>query len=167
MARKSRTVQGGEEFSALLAKLADENSGYGAVVVMRAACYAGAEVLANAIKAEIQDLPEQEGYMPNGRKRNIITSYDKSMLQRRLGVSKIEATGEKASVAVGFNGYNDKPTKKYPKGVPIPLIARSIESGSSVRQKNPFIRRAFNNAKTNAQQKAIDAGQEKLNELIK
>lgn len=151
----------------MLARLADENSGYGAVVVMKAACYVGAEALANAIKAEVDKLPEDSGYKLNGIKRNVIDEHDKQMLQRRLGVSKIESTGDRASVAVGFNGYNDRPTEKYPRGVPIPLIARSIESGSSVREKNPFIRRAFNAAKSKAQQAAINAGQDKLNELIK
>lgn len=160
---KFKGVKGGEEFSALLAGL----SGDAAVAVMKSAVYSGVGVLADAIKAEIQNLPEQSGYMPNGKKRNVVGTNDKQMLQERLGISRIESTGDKANAVVSFSGYNGRPTKKYPNGVPIPLIARSIESGSSVRQKNPFIRRAFNNAKTQAQQKAIDAGQQKLNELIK
>lgn len=156
-------VKGGEEFSALLNGLAGDQ----AITVMKAAVYSGVGVLADAIKAEIQSLPEDNGFKPNGVKRKVVDAHDKRMLQERLGVSRIEATGDKANAAVSFSGYNDRPTKKYPQGVPIPLIARSIESGSSVREKNPFIRRAFNAAKTKAQQKAIDAGQEKLNELIK
>ena len=160
---RAKGVQGGEEFSALLNNLAGDQ----AITVMKAAVYAGVGVLADAIKSEIQGLPVESGYMPKGKKRNVVGSHDKQALQDHLGISHIEATGDKADAVVSFNGYNGRPTKKYPNGVPIPLIARSIESGSSVREKNPFIRRAFNNAKTNAQQKAIDAGQEKLNELIK
>lgn len=156
-------VKGGEEFSALLNGLAGDQI----IPVMKAAVYAGVGVLADAIKAEIQGLPEESGYMPNGKKRNVVGTNDKRMLQERLGISRIDATGDKANAVVSFSGYNGRPTKKYPQGVPISLIARSIESGSSVREKNPFIRRAFNASKTNAQQKAIDAGQEKLNELIK
>ena len=156
-------VKGGEEFSALLNGLAGDQ----AVTVMKAAVYAGCGVLADAIKAESQSLPEDSGYKPKGRKRNVVGTNDKKMLQERLGVSHIDATGDKADAVVSFSGYNGRPTKKYPMGVPIPLIARSIESGSSVREKNPFIRRAFNNAKTKAQQTAIDAGQKALNEFIK
>lgn len=156
-------VKGGAEFSALLAGLAGDQ----AITVMKAACYAGIGVLADAIKTEIQNLPVESGYMPKGKQRNVVGTNDKKMLQERLGVSHIEATGDKASVAVSFAGYNDRPTKKYPNGVPIPLIARSIESGSSVRAKNPFVRRAFNKAKAQAQQKALDAGINKLNEFIK
>lgn len=160
---RTKNVKGGDEFSALLTGL----SGDAAVTVMKAACYAGAGVLADAIKAEIRDLPVESGYMRPGRKRSVVGTNDKRMLEERLGVSRIEAKGDGASVAVGFSGYNDRPTKKYPAGVPIPLIARSIESGSSVRQKNPFIRRAFNKSKSQAQQKAIEAGQNKINELLK
>lgn len=162
MARTKR-VKGGDDFSALLAGL----SGDAAVTVMKAACYAGIGVLADAIKAEIRDLPSDSGYKPEGIKRNVVGTNDKRMLEERLGVSRIEAKGDGANVVVSFAGYNDRPTKKYPAGVPIPMIARSIESGSSVRQKNPFIRRAFNKAKSQAQQKAIEAGQNKINELLK
>ena len=163
MAKRSRTVQGGDEFSALLTNLAGDQM----VTVMKAAVYAGVGALADAVKSEIDNLPEESGYMPKGKKRNVIGKNDKQALKNGIGVSRIDSTGDKASAAVGFNGYNGRPTKKYPQGVPVPLIARSIESGSSVRVKNPFIRRAFNSAQSSATQKAIDAGQQKLNELIK
>lgn len=160
---KYRGVKGADEFSALLNGLAGDQT----ITVMKAAVYSGVGVLADAIKAEIDKLPEDSGYKPKGVKRNVVGTNDKMMLKERLGISRIEATGDKTNAVVSFNGYNGRPTKKYPNGVPIPLIARSIESGSSVREKNPFVRRAFNAAKTKAQQKAIDAGQDKLNELIK
>ena len=163
MAKRVKGVQGGAEFSALLSGL----TGDAAVTVMKAACYAGIGVLADAIKTEVQSLPEEEGYMVPGRKRNVVDAHDKKMLAERLGVSRIESTSDSANVVVSFSGYNDRPTKKYPNGVPVPMIARSIESGSSVRMKNAFIRRAFNNAQTTALQKAIDAGEKELNDLIK
>lgn len=162
MAKRVRGVKGGEEFSSLLAGLTGDQ----AVAVMKVACYAGAGVLADALKEEIQSLPEQEGYMPDGVQRNVITKHDKQMLAERIGVSRIESTSDKANAVVSFSGYNDQPTKKYKSGVPIPLIARSIESGSSVRKKNPFIRRAYNRVQSEALQKAIDAGQEEINKQI-
>lgn len=155
-------VKGGEEFSALLNLAADK-----AVTVAKVAVFAGIGVLADAIKAEIRDLPEQAGYVEEGQKRNVISPWSKAIMEQRLGISRIESTSDGANAVVSLAGYNGRPTEKYPNGVPIPMIARSIESGSSVREKNPFIRRAYNKAKTQAQQKAIDAGQQKLNELIK
>ena len=163
MAKRMRKVSGGEDFSNILAGLTGDQ----ALIVMKKACFAGAGVLADALKSEIQNLPEESGYMKPGRKRNVVGTNDKKMLQERLGVSRIEATGDRATVAVSFSGYNDRPTKKYPHGVPIPLIARSIESGSSVRVKNPFIRRTFNRVRSEAQDAAVQAGQTAINDLIK
>ena len=51
------------------------------------------------------------------------------------------------NIHVGFFGYvpGSKPTKRHPKGTPIPLIAMAREYGTSRgEQKNPFIRPAFN-----------------------
>lgn len=45
-------------------------------------------------------------------------------------------------VKVGWDGYGSHPTKAYPQGIPNQLLARAIESGSSVRQKIPFVRPA-------------------------
>ena len=161
MASRGKTVKGAEEFSAKLAGLA----GNDVITVMKAAVYAGAEIIADQVKAEIQNLPEQSGYMPEGKKRNVIGTNDKRMMQERLGISHMKAEGDKVSLAVGFNGYNDRPTKKYPRGVPIPLIARSIESGSSVREKNPFIRRAFNACKSRAQAAMNEAADKEIQKI--
>lgn len=142
-------------------------TGTQSVEVMKAACYAGIKVLADTLDTEIAGLPEEEGYMPNGVKRNVVTKHQKEMLRKRLGISRIDSTTEKADVVVSFAGYDDKPTKKYPNGLPIPLLARSIESGSSVRVKNPFVRRAFNKASSEATAFAVEAGQNKVDELLR
>ena len=56
------------------------------------------------------------------------------------------------------------PTKQYPKGLPNQLLARAIESGSSVRQKKPFVRPAVTATKKQAiaeMEKIIDEEVEK------
>ena len=137
------TVTGLEEFTTVLHGLGDQMDG-----VMKQATYAGADKLIESVKAQINNLPTQDGYMPEGQKRGVITESEKRDLLNHVGISRMESTGGKVSVAVGFNGYSSHRTKKYPNGVPIPLIARSIESGSSVRKKIPFMRTA---AKSNAE----------------
>ena len=49
------------------------------------------------------------------------------------------------NVKVGFYGYDgSKVTKKYPNGVPIPLMAMAREFGtSSGERKKPFFRKSF------------------------
>lgn len=137
------TVKGLEEFTTALHNLGDKMEG-----VMKEATYAGADKLIESVKTQISSLPTQDGYMPEGQKRGVITEDEKRDLLSHVGISRMESTGGKVTVAVGFNGYSSHRTKKYPNGVPIPLIARSIESGSSVRRKVPFMRTA---AKSNAE----------------
>ena len=154
------TVTGLEDFSSMIRALGDKGTD-----VAKAAVYAGAGVLAEAVKAEISALPVEEGFLPPGDLHNVITASDKEDLLRGVGISHMEDAGGKVTAAVGVNGYSSTATKKYPSGVPLPLIARSIESGSSVRRKNPFMRRAGNAAKARAQQAMTEAAMAKINEL--
>ena len=53
-------------------------------------------------------------------------------------------TDDGINVHIGFYGYDGEPTKQYPKGKPIPLIAMAREYGTSKgEQKKPFFRKAF------------------------
>lgn len=76
-----------------------------------------------------------------------------------LGISQMETSEGTVNVKISFDGYNAMKTKKYPKGQPNILIARAIESGTSFRQKYPFVRKAVNASRKKAQetmQKVID-----------
>lgn len=134
--------------------------------VASAAVYAGAGKAVDVIKAEINRLPEQQGYMKDGDRRNVVTHDEKLDLLDGIGIARFD-TGTDVSTAVGFNGYSRHKTKKYPNGVPIPLIARAIESGSSVRNKNPFIRRAVKGNEEAIKAAMSAAAQRKLEELTK
>lgn len=56
------------------------------------------------------------------------------------------------NVKLGFDGYNGMKTKKYPKGQPNVLLARSIESGSSIAKKRPFVAPAVRKTKKAAEE---------------
>lgn len=154
------TVEGLENFSAFLQSIQDRGEG-----VMKAAVYAGAGAMVEAIKAEIQALPEEEGYLPDGEKRHVVTKNEKEALLSHIGIAKMEFTGGKVSTAIGFDGYTNQQTKKYPAGVPVPMIARAIESGSSVRMKIPFMRRAAAGAKERVQAAMIEAAEKEIQKI--
>lgn len=154
------TIQGLDEFSMRLQELADHGE-----AISKAAVYAGAGVLVEAVKAEISALPEQQGYMPNGQQRNVVTRDEKAALLSHIGIAHMDSTGGKVTTAIGFDGYTAHTTKKYPNGVPVPLIARSIESGSSVRRKVPFLRNAANKAKAAVENAMREAADEQFQEL--
>lgn len=65
----------------------------------------------------------------------------------------------------GFDGYGSFPSKGYPNGLPNALLARAVESGSSVRQKTPFVRPAVNATRKKAEaemDKTIRQGLEEI-----
>ena len=69
-------------------------------------------------------------------------------LEKGLKMTKVYKTPSTDGIGVyiGFYGYDtSKRTKKYPNGVPIPLIANAREYGtSSGEAKKPFFRKSFN-----------------------
>ena len=80
-------------------------------------------------------------------KKNMKKSFKSiKSLEKGLFISKSQITKDKDSIQtwVGFDGYDGKPTKKYPKGAPIPLKAQAREYGtSSGEAKKPFFRTSF------------------------
>lgn len=69
-------------------------------------------------------------------------------LEKGLKMTRVYKTPstDGIGVYVGFYGYDtSKKTKKYPNGVPIPLIANAREYGTSMGEaKKPFFRKSFN-----------------------
>ena len=129
------------------------------------AVYDMAKVVADRVRANIQALPA----VPNAA--NIATyrqgysrlsEPEKQGMLDGFGVSPMQDDNGYFNVKLGFDGYNSVKTKRYPKGQPNALIARVTESGSSYREKTPFIRPAVNASKKQAEQ----AGQMKIDEKI-
>ena len=122
--------------------------------------------LADAIQAGIQALPE-EGHrkLKQGERFTGVSPTQKQALQEGFGLAEMEQDGKGWNTKAGFAGYADESTatKKYPNGLPVPLLARAIESGSSVRQKHPFVRTAVNGAR----QDAVDAMERTVDEEIR
>lgn len=114
-----------------------------------AALFEGAKVTADMLREAIDGLPT-EGFHPLPGAHNngdqfgplrVLTPDDKADLAASLGITKFEHGSDGVSTSISFaNGYSHHKSKKYPRGIPLPLIARSIESGSSARAKKPFVR---------------------------
>lgn len=123
------------------------------------AIYAGADVVADAVRSQIGTLPVAQKYAKSGEKINTITAAQKAGLLAGLGIARMKQEGTGYNVKVGFDGYNSQRTKAHPGGQPNAMIARSVCSGTSFRQKNDFVGRAARSAKGAAEaamQKALD-----------
>ena len=64
--------------------------------------------------------------------------------------------GNEINTKLGFDGYNKQITKKYPKGQPNAMIARTFESGNSFTQKIPFIAPAVRAKREEAERKMAE-----------
>ena len=136
-------IEGLEEYEQMLSELSDPET-------VRAICgetiYAGAKVMADAIRAEIESIPvisqEDNRMGTETDKLNGITGKQKSGLLNGFGVSPMSHRDGYYDVKIGFDGYNSVRTKNYPNGQPNAMIARSVNSGTSFREKNPFVDRA-------------------------
>ena len=134
---------------------------------IRRAVYAGAKVVADAIHSEIESLPEEDENF-HATPDNMSTGISKRQKQgliRGLGISNIADDNGVINCKVGFAGYNDVKTKKYKQGQPNPLIARSVISGTSFRQKNPFVTRAVKKSKAQAEAAMADAFDEEFDKI--
>ena len=118
--------------------------------VIGPAVYDGAAVVADAIRAGIQDIPTDERHGTpskpvNGPSRKYIRS-----LSNDLGIAKIRNDDGYINVKIGWDGYSSVKTKKYPKGVPTQMLARSVERGTSFMRATPFVKKAVSASKKQA-----------------
>lgn len=155
------TFPGLAGYELMLSKLED-----GSEEIIGKAIYAGAGIVADAIKSSIQSLPIVRGYgtdsnpLPGG-----VTSAQKAGLIDGLGISRMQDDAGYLNVKIGFDGHNNTRTEKYPQGQPNQLVARGVESGTSWKQKKPFVRPAVTKSRKQAENtmaKIIDEEIEKL-----
>lgn len=114
------------------------------------AIYKGAGLVARACVAEIQALPVSNQYKKDDV--STVTSFEKAGLLEGFGISHEQEDGFYRNVKLGFAGYNKVHTHKYRNGQPNAMIARSINSGSSWRRKNPFMDRATRSSKSDCEE---------------
>lgn len=125
---------------------------------------AGANVVGDAIKSALYGIPihPDKEYGKPGDPISGLTAQEKQDVIEAFGLAPMRDDNGYINRKAGFDGYSRHKTRKYPNGIPIPLLVRSMESGSTFRRKTPIIRPAVNRAK----QAALDAMQQALDESI-
>lgn len=158
------TVSGFEAFSKKLGKLAVGET----TKVLTEGVYLGAGETAAAVKATISALPSEKGSWPFYKKTIVgLSETQKQGLLHGVGIAKIESDGASVNTKIGFDGYNDHVTKHYPKGQPNALVARSLESGSSIGAKHPIIRPTVNKVRRIVEKKMADKVKNEIEKAMK
>lgn len=156
-------TQGLDKYVAQLERLGKKTD-----TVISEAVYEMAKVVADEVKANLialPSVPDTEGlkaFASKAKQKIPITKAQKWGLVHSFGIASLRNEGGFIHVKIGFDGYNEVQTKTFPNGQPNALIARSIESGSSTREKTPFLRPAL----AAARKQAIEAARVKFDEAI-
>lgn len=130
------------------------------------AVFEGAGVVADAVRESINALPVDDRYATGTKMLYGVTEEQKQGLLDGFGIAPLQDDGGYLHVKLGFSGYNSQRTKKYPNGQPNSVIARSINSGTSFRQRNPFVDAAVARAKDAAEKKMKDKIDDAIGEVM-
>lgn len=166
MARGKFTIsfKGLDEYALKLSNLGDKTE-----EVAGTAIYEGAKIVADAVKANIQQLPTVD-FRARGTSENKldgVTELQKKGLDESFGISTMQNSDGYFNVKLGFDGYNAVKTQAHPGGQPNQLIARSIEGGTSFRQPHPFVAPALRKTRKAALQKMREVIDEEINKIMK
>lgn len=107
------------------------------------AIYPGAKVVANECKKQLQELRTHDELFriteKYGALREGPTKRQKKFLIESMGIADMRRNGDGWDVKLGFDGYNDIVSKRWPKGQPNAMIARSVNKGTSFMRAQPFM----------------------------
>lgn len=140
MSKRSDTFKPLEKFEIALSKIGDEME-----EIAKKAIYAGAAIIADKMKVNLE---------------NVISDDSTGQLVASMGITPISNKDSEWSAKVGFDGYNTE-------GVAFQLIARVIESGTSVHTKKPFVRTTLNQTKSQVVEEMNKIIEEEIGKLIK
>ena len=166
MSRKGITFPGLAEYVGKIYTLDEEK-----LKIVQGAAAQGAKIVADICKDELQSLPTtSEGSALQAWKKQetvSLTKRQKDGLIESMGLAPMQNDRGFINTKLGFDGYNEVVTKKWPKGQPNQMIARSVESGSSVFKKNPFMRRTEKAAAAKAEKAMEKYFDEHVNRIMK
>lgn len=139
--------------------------------IIKGAAAKGASIVADACKNELSGLPvTSEGYAIQAWKKGektVLTSKQKEGLLDSMGLAPMQNDNGYINTKLGFDGYNDVVTKRWPKGQPNAMIARSVDSGSSAFNKNPFMRRVEKATRAKAEKAMGDYFDSETDKIMK
>lgn len=134
--------------------------------VLGEAIFGAAGIVADEIRSTLEQVPTDEGFGTSGAPTRGPKKRQKEWLMQSLGIASMQDDGTGyLHVKIGFDGYNDIRTKRWPNGQPNQMVARAVEGGTSWMKKNAFVRKAVNSSKARAvefMKQSVDRSTEKI-----
>lgn len=134
-------IEGFDHYIAQIEKLGKSSLG-----ISKMALYDGAAVVADKIRTKL----------------NAVTNrgYSEGDLSESLGIAGMREEDGGVNTIIGFSGYDRD-------GIPNPLKARVLESGSSKQKKTPFIRPAIKASKAEAEAAIAATFEREIEKIMK
>ena len=155
------TTAGMDSLTQMLDKLGNAAQG-----VASAGLYEGAGVMADAVSRSVRGIDTEPFHYAAGGRTRKPSPEEKALIESAPhGVTKFRKTGTDVSTSVGFSksGYG----KLAGRTKPIPLIANSINSGTSFMEKQPFFRKAVSQNRKAALAAIEDGINKRIEEITK
>ena len=176
---RSMQIKGFEELEEQL-RLA----GTAAQGIAKASLYEGAGLMANAIRKGLDGIKtEPFHYAKDGEKRLPSPQEKAAVLAARYGIAKHEGSGAEVSTVVGISSRGVTAvtmSKDYEhkggyihrmgageKDIPVAVLLRSIETGTSFMTGQPVVRKAINGAKSAAASRIVAEAESRLQKIFK
>ena len=154
-------VDGMDELAGKLDRLGEQASR-----IASEALYEGAGVVADKVSSAVQGIAtEPFRYAKGGRKRKPSPEEKAIVAGAKHGVAKFRKNGVSVQTSVGYS--NSGYASLNGKTKPVPLIAASIESGTSFMEKQPFMRKAFSKSEKDAVAVIDSEIQKRIEQLLK
>ena len=137
----------------------------GSKEIIEKALKAGADILADGFRSEIETIPTDDRHLPEGQMRQGIRTLQKQGLLGSFGISPVDSKDGVYDVHLGWEGYNSIVTDRWPKGQPNRMVARSVNAGASYMSAYPFIDRARNKYRKDAEKAMEETVAEEIGKI--
>ena len=131
-----------------------------------AAIYNGAGVVMKAVESAVSNIATDDRFGTDTSPTSGPSSIQKAGLQHSLGIAKLRDDNGFRNVKIGFDGYNRVKTKTWPQGQPNAMVARSVESGTSWMQKQPFMRKAEQSSRARCEKVMSETVDKEIQKII-
>lgn len=138
--------------------------------IIKPAIYEGSAVLFDAIKSELETLPTDDVWRnpsPSYPSPRGIKTEQKKGLVEGIGFARMEKKNGVTNLRIGFDGYNNLSTSRFPTGEPNALIARELVLGSSRVPRIDFIKRATKKVKKQAESEMVKTAERQIEKIMK
>lgn len=134
--------------------------------VLGEAIYGAAGIVADEIRQSLEQVPTDESFGTSSAPTSGPRKKQVEDLMDSLGIASMQDDGTGyLNAKIGFDGYNDIVTQRWPRGQPNQMVARSVESGTSWMKKNGFVRKAVTSSRKRAvefMKRTVDKAIEKI-----